>query len=152
MLGRVAAETIRRGDLVPDDIVTDIMREEVLAPNAGGGFVLDGFPRTVVQAEAAYEVARRNGITFHAVVVLEVPPDELLDRLTRRGQLTGRADDTPVTISHRVEVYLNHTAPLIDYYRGRDILVRIDATGSIDEVTASVNARLDRLVPPRTPS
>ena len=152
MLGRAAAETIRRGDLVPDDVVTAIMREEVLAPSADGGFVLDGFPRTVAQAEAAYEVARRNGITFHAVVLLEVPRDELLARLIRRGPLAGRADDTSVTISHRVEVYLSHTSPLIDYYAGRDILVRIDATGSIDEVTASINARLDRLVPPRNPS
>ena len=143
---------MRRGDLVPDDIVTDIMREQVVAPNAGGGFVLDGYPRTVRQAEAAYEEARRNGITFHAVVLLEVPPDELLDRLTRRGRIAGRADDTSVAISHRVEVYLDQTSPLIDYYEGRDILVRIDATGSIDEVTASINAQLDRLVPPRTPS
>ncbi len=116
MLGRAAAETMRRGDLVADDLVTDIMREEVLAPNAVGGFVLDGFPRTVPQAEAAYEEARRNGITFHAVVLLEVPPGELLDRLTRRGQLTRRADDTSETIQHRVEVYLDHTSPLIDYY------------------------------------
>jgi adenylate kinase len=152
VLGRTAAETMRRGDLVADDVVTDIMQQEVLAPNAVGGFVLDGFPRTVPQAEAAYEVARRNGITFHAVVLLEVPLDELLDRLTRRGQLTRRADDTSVTIRHRVEVYHEHTSPLIDYYEGRDILVRIDATGSIDEVTASINAHLDRLVPPPTPS
>jgi adenylate kinase len=152
VLGRAAAETMRRGDLVPDDIVTDIMREQVVAPNAGGGFVLDGYPRTVRQAEAAYEEARRNGITFHAVVLLEVPPDELLDRLTRRGRIAGRTDDTSVAISHRVEVYLDQTSPLIDYYEGRDILVRIDATGSIDEVTAAINAQLDRLVPPPTPS
>ena len=152
VLGRAAADAIGRGDLVPDDLVTDMMREEVVTPNADGGFVLDGFPRTVRQAEAAYEVARRNGITFHAVVLLEVPPDELLDRLTRRGRITGRADDTSATIYHRVEVYLNQTSPLIDYYEGRDILVRIDATRSIDEVTASINAHLDRLVPPRTPS
>ena len=151
VLGRAAAETIRRGDLVADDVVTDIMREEVLAPNSVGGFVLDGFPRTVPQAETAYEMARQNGITFHAVVLLEVPPDELLDRLTRRGQLTRRADDTSVTINHRVEVYLDHTSPLIDYYVGRDILVRIDATGSIEDVTASINAQLDRLVSPPPP-
>ena len=74
VLGRAATETMRRGDLVADHIVTDIMREEVLAPNAVGGFVLDGFPRTVPQAQAAYDVALRHGITFHAVVLLEVPP------------------------------------------------------------------------------
>ena len=116
MLGRAVAETMRRGDLVADDVVTDIMREEVFAPNAVGGFVLDGFPRTVRQAEAAYEEARRHGITFHAVVLLEVPADELLDRLTQRAQVTQRADDTSVTIHHRVEVYLDQTSPLVDYY------------------------------------
>ena len=106
------------------------MREEVVTPNADRGFVLYGFPRTVRQAEAAYEVARRNGITFHAVVLLEVPPDELLDRLTRRGRIAGRADDTSATIEHRVEVYLNQTSPLIDYYEGRDILVRPRRVGN----------------------
>ena len=136
VLGRAAVETMRRGDLVADGVVTDIIREEVLAPNAVGGFVLDGFPRTVPQAEEAYDLARRHGITFHAVILLEIPPEQLIDRLTRRGQLTQRADDTSVTIRHRIEVYLDHTSPLIDYYEGRNILVRVDATGSIDEVTA----------------
>jgi adenylate kinase len=146
-IGRAAAETMRRGDLVADAVVADVVREEVLAPNAVGGFVLDGFPRTVPQAEAAYDVARRHGITFHAVVLLEIPFEQLLDRLTQRGQLTQRADDTPTTIRHRIEVYLDNTAPLVAYYEGRDILVRIDATGTIDEVTDAVNDRLDGLVP-----
>jgi adenylate kinase len=149
VLGRAAAESMRRGDLVADALVFDIMREEVLAPNAVGGFVLDGFPRTVPQAKQAYELARRHQITFHAVVLLEIPPPQLVDRLTRRGQITRRADDTSETIRHRLDVYLDHTSPLVEYYVGRDILVRIDATGTIDEVTASINAQLDRIVPPR---
>jgi adenylate kinase len=149
-LGRAAADTIRRGDLIADDLVNQIMLEEVLAPNAISGFVLDGFPRTVPQAKAAYELARRHGITFHAVVLLEIPPQQLLDRLTARGELTQRADDTAETIRHRIDVYLDHTSPLIDYYRRRKILEQIDAAGTIDEVTAAIDARLDRLLPPRT--
>jgi adenylate kinase len=149
-LGRAAAETIRRGDLIADDLVNEIMLEEVLAPNAIGGFVLDGFPRTVAQATAAYELARRHGITFHAVVLLEIPPEQLLDRLTARGQLTHRGDDTPETIRHRIEVYLDHTSPLIDYYRQRNILEQIDATGTIDEVAVAIEARLARVFPTRT--
>jgi adenylate kinase len=146
-LGRAVAETIGRGDLVDDAVVTKIMRTEVLAANSVGGFVLDGYPRTVAQAKSAYEWGRRYQITFHAVVLLEMPPDQLLDRLTRRGELTSRADDTAETIRHRMDVYLDHTSPLIEYYDGRDILVRIDATGEIDEVTASINAQLDKLAP-----
>jgi adenylate kinase len=150
VFGQAAADTIRRGDLIADDLVNEVMLEQVLAPNAIGGFVLDGFPRTVAQATVAYELARRHRITFHAVVLLEIPPQELLDRLTARGQLTQRADDTPETIRHRIEVYLDHTSPLIDYYRQRNILEQIDATGTIDEVTAAINARVDRLLPPPT--
>ena len=149
-LGRAVAETIARGDLVDDAIVTKIMRAEVLGPNAVGGFVLDGYPRTVAQAKSAYEWGRRYQITFHAVVLLEIPPEQLLDRLTRRGELTNRADDTADTIRHRIDVYLDHSSPLIEYYDGRDILVRIDGTGTIGEVTASINAQLDKLAPPPT--
>jgi adenylate kinase len=150
-LGRSAADTMRRGDLVADEVMNGIMREEVLGPNAIGGFVLDGFPRTVPQAKAAYEMARRHEITFHAVVLLEVPPSELLERLARRGRSTDRADDATGTISHRIDVYVDHTRPLVEYYDDRDILVRIDATGTVDEVTAAINAQLDRVTPPPAP-
>jgi len=148
VLGQAAADTLRRGDLIADDLVNRIMLEQVLAPNAIGGFVLDGFPRTVAQATAAYDLARRHGITFHAVVLLEIPPEQLLERLTVRSQLSQHVDDTPATIRHRIDVYLDHTSPLIDYYRQRDVLEQIDGTGTIDEVTAAINSRLDHLLPP----
>jgi len=150
-LGRSAADTMRRGDLVADDVMNGIMREEVLGPNAVGGFVLDGFPRTVPQAMAAYELARRHGITFHAVVLLEVPPAELLERLAQRGRSIDRADDAAGTIGHRIDVYVENTRPLVEYYDDREILVRVDATGTIDEVTAAINAQLDRIIPPPPP-
>src|SRR5262249_43420149 len=137
-LGRVAEEAMSHGDLIADDLVIAIVLEEVLGPNAVGGFVLDGFPRTVPQAIAAYEMARRHDVTLHVVFLLEIPEDQLVTRLKDRGQLSGRSDDTPETIRHRIDVYVEQTSPLIDYYKGRDILVAIDATGTIDEVAASI--------------
>ena len=141
--GRAAEDAMRRGDLIADDLVIAIVLETVLGPDAGNGFVLDGFPRTVPQATAAYEVASRHGITLNAVVLLDLPLDLLTDRLTARGEQTGRADDTLDTIRHRIEVYLDKTLPLVDYYAGRRILCRVDATGTIDEVTARVFAAVD---------
>ena len=96
--------------------------------------MLDGFPRTLAQAEAAYEWGRGNDRTFHAVLSLEVPDDELISRVTRRGALGGRSDDDLATFRHRLEVYAAETAPLIDYYRHRGILKEVDGTGTIDEV------------------
>jgi adenylate kinase len=146
-LGRVAREAMDRGDLVDDDVVIAMVSQEVIGPDSTGGFVLDGFPRTVPQATAAYEIALRRGLTFHAVVLLELPLDELLTRLTARGEAAARADDNPETIRHRIDVYTDETLPLVQYYTGRDILVRIDATGTIDEVTARINAALDPVLP-----
>jgi adenylate kinase len=141
--GRTAERAMRRGDLIADELVIAIVLERVLGPNAGNGFVLDGFPRTVPQATAAYEVARRHGITLNSVVLLDLPLDLLTARLTARGEQSGRADDTLDTIRHRIEVYLDQTLPLVDYYAGRGILCRVDATGTIDEVTARVFAAVD---------
>ena len=144
-IGRAAGEAMRRGDLIADDVVIAILVEEVVGPTAQGGFVLDGFPRTVPQAIAAYDVGRRLGVTFQAVILLEVPYDLLVDRLVARGTGSGRADDTIDTIRHRIDVYMDQTLPLINYYTGRDILVRIDANGTIDDVTAQINVAVDEL-------
>ena len=144
-LGIAAQEAMSRGDLIPDDLVIRMIADEVLGPDGtGGGFVLDGFPRTVPQATAAYELARQRGFTLHAVILLEIPYDELIDRLVTRGEADGRTDDSVDTIRHRIEVYRERTLPLVDYYQGRDILLRVDASGTIDEVTAGINSALDR--------
>jgi adenylate kinase len=134
---------MERGDLIADDLVIAMVLDVVLGPGAGGGFVLDGFPRTVPQATAAYEAARRHGVTLQAVVFLEVPHDHLLARLAARRADSGRADDTEATIRHRIDVYMAKTLPLVDYYAGRRILRRVDATGTIDEVTARVFTAID---------
>ena len=146
-LGRVVQDAMSRGDLIPDDLVIRMIADEVLGPDGTGGFVLDGFPRTVPQATAAYDLARQRGITLHAVVLLEIPYDELIERLVSRGEEDGRTDDNVDTIRHRIDVYQERTLPLVDYYQGRDILLRVDASGTIDEVTAGINAALEQIPP-----
>jgi adenylate kinase len=147
-LGQVAGEAMNRGDLVADDLVIAMVLDEVLGPNSVGGFVLDGFPRTVPQAVAAYDVARRHGVTLDIVILLDIPVDQLVARLIGRGETSGRPDDTPETIHHRIAVYGTETSPLIDYYNGRGILVAVDATETVDDVTASIDSAVDRVLRP----
>jgi len=140
-LGRIAQPYMERGDLVPDHVILSMVVDRLMNPVPAAGYVLDGFPRTLPQAKAAYEVALAAGLTLDAVVCLEIGHDELIRRLSGRG----RADDTSETIVHRIEVYEAQTLPLLDYYDGRGILHRIDALGAIDEVTARVLNALDRV-------
>jgi adenylate kinase len=143
VLGQMAESAMQRGDLIADDLVIGMVLEEVLRPTAAKGFVLDGFPRTVPQATAAYDLARQHGVTLKAVVLLDLPTEQLMARLTERGAQEGRIDDAEATIRHRIDVYVAKTLPLVDYYNGRGILRRVDATGTIDEVTARVFAAVD---------
>jgi len=143
--GRVAKAYLLRGDLVPDAVVMDMLYKPVTKANQGAGYVLDGFPRTVEQAEAAYSVAKDLGVAVQAAVHLEVPTDDLVERLVARGQATGRTDDTEEVIAHRLEVYAEKTTPLLDYYREREQLVTVNGARAIDEVTWSVIVQLQRL-------
>jgi len=144
-IGRVAKAYLQRGDLVPDAVVMDMLYKPVTKANQGAGYVLDGFPRTVEQAEAAYSVAKDLGVAVQAAVHLEVPTDDLVERLVARGQATGRTDDTEEVITHRLEVYAEKTTPLLDYYREREQLVTVNGARAIDEVTWSVIVQLQRL-------
>ena len=148
-LGRQARPYMERGDLVPDQLILDMVLEQVIGPDSPPGYVLDGFPRTVAQARAAYEQAVPAGRVLDAVIFLVIEHDELLARLEQRGLDSGRADDNAQTVLHRIEEYEQKTLPLLDYYEGRDILIRIDATGEVDEVTARIVEALDAL-PPRS--
>jgi adenylate kinase len=142
-IGRAAKEYLARGDLVPDAIVMDMLRKPVVAASASGGYVLDGFPRTVPQAEAAYEIARGLGVAVEVAVYLEVPAAELTRRLLARGR---GADDTPEVIAHRLEVFEEKTRPMLDYYARREELITVNGARPVPEVTWSVAVQLQRVV------
>jgi adenylate kinase len=123
-------------------MVVRLVRER-MAEQTSDGVVLDGFPRTLPQAEQAYEGGLQTGRTFHAVVSLLVPQDELLRRLLERGRAMGRTDDNEETIRRRLVVYDSQTAPLLAYYRDRGILRVVDGTGDIDDVTDRIVKAVD---------
>lgn len=142
--GRAVAGYIERGDLVPDDLVLSMVGGEVIEASAAGGYVLDGYPRTLQQAEAAYRVADELGVTVQAVIYLDVDEDELIARLECRAAEEGRSDDTIETARHRIDVYMDKTRPLLDYYHRRGVLHTVDGDRPVDEVTAEILAILDR--------
>jgi adenylate kinase len=142
-LGREAQVHMDAGRLVPDELVIDMVLRRLAGDDEPlQSFLLDGFPRTLAQAHAAYELATAADRTFHAVIMLEVPEDELVRRLLQRGQEQGRSDDTEDVIRERLAVYRENTEPLVDFYEERGILVRVDGTGPVDEVTERIEARL----------
>ncbi len=144
-LGLEAASYMARGDLVPDGLVVALIASEIAGPEPLPGFVLDGYPRTLAQAEAAYRWAKRNDKQFHTAISLAVPESELVRRLLLRGHQEGRMDDTEDTILRRLRVYNEQTEPLLEFYRSREIVLEVDGTGSVEEVTARVQAGLDLL-------
>jgi adenylate kinase len=131
-LGLEAKRYMDAGDLVPDEVTVGMVRARLAEPDAGKGFILDGFPRTAAQARALTSLLDEYGIALDAVVEFDVSDDVVVDRLLGRG----RADDTEDVIRHRQRVYRNETAPLLDYYR--ELLVRVDAIGSVEEITDRV--------------
>jgi adenylate kinase len=138
-LGRQAAEYMDRGDLVPDDLI-DAMLAEELAGLDDTPVLLDGFPRTVVQADALAEVLADHDRGLEAVVLVEVPDDVVAERIGSRGQ--GRADDDPETVRERLRVYHRETEPLIGYYEARGLLLRVDGAGDPEAVHDEVRAAL----------
>lgn len=144
-IGRMAQETMKRGDLVSDGVVMDVLRKPVEAASRGGGYVLDGFPRTVEQAEAAYLVAKNIGASVQVALYLAVPREELMSRMLARGTESGRADDTEEVIKHRLDVFEERTMPLLDYYAQRENLVTVNGARPINEVTWSVIVQLQKV-------
>ena len=136
--GREVAGFQRRGDLVPDQIVIELLVPVIAAAAARGGYILDGFPRTVPQAITAAEIGAQRDLTLNATVYLHVPEPILIERLLARA----RPDDTPDVIRHRLEVFTDTTSPLIAYYRNRGILVEVDADQPPESITDDIVARL----------
>jgi adenylate kinase len=143
-LGRTASRYMDRGDLVPDEVIIDMVLERLGEGDCAGGFVLDGFPRTVPQAEALERRLEQLGRPLDAVVSFEIDEDELRDRLAGRAEEQDRAEDEDQgAIRRRLELFDRETEPLLDFYDGRGLLVPIQAEGALDEVTGRIAAALD---------
>ncbi len=177
-LGEQVQGYMDRGELVPDPLMVDIIRDRLTRPDASRGFILDGFPRTVAQAQALDGMLRGLGRQIDAVLYLRVSRQVLLDRLAHRyscrtcgavyhfspeqakslprcikdgGELVQRTDDQPEVVAHRIDVFLQHTAPLIDYYQAQGKIEIIDGQKSMDEVRAGICRRLASLNGVRRP-
>jgi adenylate kinase len=146
-IGRAAAAYLERGDLVPDELVIAMLFTGAVAAARNGGYVLDGFPRSLPQAEEAYRMAQQiEGIELQAVIHLQVGREELRRRLIARGDREGRGDDNEDTIAHRLDVYESETRPLLAFYAGRGLLVDIDGEQPADQVFAHIVTAIDALL------
>ena len=137
-LGRAAQRYMDRGDLVPDELVIAMVMDRLAARDCDAGFVLDGFPRTVAQAEALDHRLARLDTLLDAALNFEVTEEELFRRLAGRSAALHRSDDTEQTIRHRLEVFAEKTQPLVDYYAHRGLLIAVDAIGAVEEVTTRI--------------
>ncbi|MDQ5872319.1 MAG: adenylate kinase [Acidobacteriota bacterium] len=138
-LGRRAKAIMEAGELVPDDVVIGLIRERLDSADAARGFVLDGFPRTVEQAQALDRLLEDNGTLLDAVVNFAVPVATLLERLLGRAEQEGRSDDRPETIRERLRVYGEKNDPLVRFYEAAGFLTRVDGFGAVDDVTGRVD-------------
>jgi adenylate kinase len=144
-LGIEAKRYMDAGEYVPDEITNKMVRNRIDEEDAVKGFLLDGYPRTLAQVDELDGMIRFTGHQLDSVVVLTVDPDELVKRLLVRAETDGRSDDTEDVIRRRQEVYAEQTAPLIDVYRKRGIVVEVDGIGEVDEVTARIFEALDQV-------
>jgi adenylate kinase len=132
------------GHLVPDDLMIGIIRERLAQDDTEPGFVLDGFPRTLAQAEALDNMLHEIGKELSVVFVLQLPEAVAIDRLTKRAQLEGRVDDTPEAIAKRLELYRRETEPLIEWYRARSNVVPVHAERSVNDVFSEIQQALEQ--------
>jgi adenylate kinase len=147
-IGQAADAYLKRGDLVPDELVFEILSAPLLEAARKGGYVLDGFPRTLRQAELAYSMAQRmEDIELQAVVYLRVAHDELLERLRARADRERRTDDDEMTIAHRFDVFEAQTEPLLEFYARRGILHDIDGGQAVEDVFDDITKAVDGLHP-----
>jgi len=163
-LGRKADEYMKAGKLVPDEVTIGLVRERIAQDDARNGFLLDGFPRTVPQAEALSEALDADGLTLDAVLLLEVPDELIVRRITGRrsdpetgaiyhiefnpppaeiaGRVTQRKDDTEEAVKARLEAYHAQTAPLVPFYGAKSVLVRVDGVGTPAEIAERIAVKL----------
>ena len=146
-LGKTAKEFIDQGQLIPDELMIGILAQ-VIDDNkeaAKKGVIFDGFPRTIPQAKALETLLNERGTSVTAVVGLEVPEEELIDRLVKRGQMSGRSDDNEETIKKRLAVYHNQTSPLQEFYKEKGLYKAIKGTGTIDGIFEDIKTAIDSI-------
>ena len=141
-LGLQAKAVMEAGELVSDDLMIALIRQRLAAPDAAKGFILDGFPRTVQQAEVLERLLAGNGTPLTAVLNLSVPESVLVDRMHGRAVQEGRADDRPETFLERLRVYRQKTEPLAGFYRDRNLLTDVDGMGDVAEIADRIDQAL----------
>lgn len=144
-LGKLAHTYMSKGHLVPDELVIDMLDDMIGRHGDAGGFIFDGFPRTLAQGEALGKMLEKHGVDIDAVLSLEVEEEELIDRLLKRGQISGRADDNRETIESRLKVYHSQTEPLKEFYRTHGTLKNIEGVGSIDDIFGTIEKEIGRI-------
>ncbi len=141
-LGRTAQEYTARGELVPDSVTNAMVRDRLAQDDTAGGFLLDGYPRNVAQVAELDAILADAGLALDAALEITADADVVVERLLKRAEIEGRADDTEPVIRHRLDVYAEQTAPISGVYAGRDLLVQVDGLGEVDEVTERLLAAL----------
>lgn len=143
-LGKQALAFINKGELVPDELTNSIVKDRLAMEDAKNGWILDGYPRNASQVEALDAMLEELGTPLDAVVALDADHDVLMERMMKRAEIEGRADDTPEAIATRLDVYAKETAPLLDIYGNRGIVVKINGVGEIDEIQANIVSELTK--------
>jgi adenylate kinase len=144
-LGKIADGYISKGQLIPDDLMIDILSHLLdTDPRTSRGVIFDGFPRTINQAKALKKMLAARGSKVHAVIGLEVPEDEIIERLIKRGEQSGRSDDNLDTIKQRLHVYHSQTCPLQDYYKDEGKYHAIHGSGSVDDIFETIKSSLSK--------
>ena len=144
-LGKIAKGYMDEGKLLPDDLIVNMLASKLDSFEGSKGVIFDGFPRTIAQAEALKKMLAERGQEVSVMLDLDVPEDELMVRLIKRGQQTGRADDNEETIKNRLVVYHSQTAPVIDWYKNDGKYQHIDGVGSMERIFADICAVIDGL-------
>ncbi len=142
VLGKTAQRYMDAGEYVPDEVTNAMVRDRLGQDDARKAFILDGYPRTVDQVDTLDRILSDLGSELNGVLSLVVDQEELIGRLLKRAETSGRADDTEAVIRHRQDVYVAETSPLIEVYRERGLLFPVDGVGDVDEITARITAAL----------
>ncbi len=142
-VGKIADGLISKGQFVPDDVIIKVLENAINEHPTAKGFIFDGFPRTVTQAEALDSILKQKNIRVGVMLNIDVEQNELVKRLLNRGKTSGRSDDNLITIQERINVYEQKTMPVIQFYDKQGKHIRIKGTGTLDEVFAQIEAAID---------